>query len=150
MPNILAIDPGTQCGWALAVGTFISSGYWNLKEDRFSGGGMRFLRLRHRLDYIHENTPLDQVVFEEVRRHKGVDAAHAYGGYLATITSWCEEKSIPYQGIPVGEWKKVVTGKGNASKEMVMACVRELGWNPDTEDQADALAILHFWIHCAL
>ncbi len=36
-----------------------------------------------------------------------------------------------------------LTGKGNADKAAVMAAVRGLGYAPETQDEADALAILH-------
>ena len=35
-------------------------------------------------------------------RHAGTDASHVYGGFLATLTSWCEEPEVPSEGVPVG------------------------------------------------
>ena len=75
--------------------------------------------------------------------HRGVDAAHVYGGLVATLTAWCEHHGIPYAGVPVGTWKRDLTGKGNSDKATVMAAVRALGYTPETQDEADALAILH-------
>jgi Holliday junction resolvasome RuvABC endonuclease subunit len=119
---LLGIDPGTNCGWALRFedGSFLS-GVWNLKGGRFSGGGMRFVHLRSNLEATRKAADIDRVAFEEVRRHLGVDAAHVYGGIVATLTSWCEEHSIPYSGIPVGTVKKLATGKGNANKDAMIA-----------------------------
>ena len=77
-----------------------------------------------------------------MRRHVGVDAAHAYGGFLATLTAWCEHHQIPYQGVPVGTIKKHATGKGNASKEDVIAAVQARGHDPVDDNEADALALL--------
>jgi hypothetical protein len=84
------------------------------------------------------------VVFEEVRRHQGVDAAHVYGGLLAVLTAWCEEHGIPYQGVPVGTIKKNWTGKGNASKDQMMEEARSRGLNPVDDNEADALAIYDY------
>jgi len=78
------------------------------------------------------------------RRHLGVDAAHAYGGFMASLTAWCEHHEIPYQGVPVGTIKKALTGKGNASKAMMIKAVQKLGSNPADDNEADALALLHF------
>lgn len=89
---------------------------------------------------------LRSVYFEEVRRHIGVDAAHAYGGFLACLSSWCEENNLPYEGVPVGTIKKFVTGKGNASKQEVIAAVAALGHKPANDNEADAIALLHFAI----
>jgi Holliday junction resolvasome RuvABC endonuclease subunit len=83
------------------------------------------------------------VVFEEVRRHVGVDAAHAYGGFMGQLMAWCEHHQIPYQGVPVGTIKKHATGKGNASKDEMVASVRARGHNPADDNEADAIALLY-------
>ena len=105
---------------------------------------MRYLRFERWLNETLEITgQIDAVYFEEVRRHLGVDAAHAYGGFLASLSAWCEEQSIPYEGIPVGTIKKFITGKGNASKDAVISAVKALGHNPEDDNEADALALLY-------
>jgi hypothetical protein len=86
------------------------------------------------------------VYFEEVRRHAGVDAAHVYGGLMATLTTWCEHHNIAYQGVPVGTIKKHATGKGNAGKGEVIAAMRLLGHPVTDDNEADALALLHWAI----
>ena len=104
---------------------------------------MRYLRFGKWLDQTLEVTGgIDAVYFEEVRRHIGTDAAHVYGGLLATLTSWCEAHGIPYQGVPVGTIKRYATGKGNADKQAVLAAMRSRGFNPADDNEADALAIL--------
>ena len=46
-------------------------------------------------------------------------------------------------GIPVGTIKKHATGKGNASKEMMIEAARKkLGYKDDDDNEADALWIL--------
>lgn len=81
---------------------------------------MRFLRLRTYLTSTLE-VGVDLVAYEEVRKHLGVDAAHIYGGVVSVIQSVCEERARPYVGIPVGTVKRLATGKGNASKEAMIA-----------------------------
>jgi len=106
---------------------------------------MRFLRFKRWLtEFKQAAGALDAVFIEEVRRHVGVDAAHAYGGFLAHVTAWCEHHAIPYEAVPVGTIKRHVTGKGNAGKEAVIAAVRELGFDPVDDNEADALAILNW------
>jgi crossover junction endodeoxyribonuclease RuvC len=143
--TILALDLGTQTGWALTSRDgSITSGSQSFKPQRFEGGGMRFLRFKRWLTDIKQcNDGIDQVVFEEVRRHVGVDAAHAYGGFMGQLTAWCEHHQIPYQGIPVGTIKKHATGKGNASKDEMVAAVRGRGHNPADDNEADAIALLY-------
>jgi Holliday junction resolvasome RuvABC endonuclease subunit len=104
---------------------------------------MRFLRFRRWLTEIKQCAgSLDAVYFEEVRRHAGVDAAHAYGGFMAHLTAWCEHHQIPYQGVPVGTIKKHATGKGNAGKTEVIHAIRARGFDPVDDNEADALALL--------
>lgn len=141
--NILALDLGTRTGWAAHADGLIFGGTWDLRTGRFEGGGMRFLRFRGLLaEAVAEMKP-DMIAFEEVRRHVGTDAAHVYGGLLATLTAWCEERRLPYQGYPVGTIKKNWTGRGNASKEDMMIAAERRGFEPGNDNEADALAILH-------
>jgi Holliday junction resolvasome RuvABC endonuclease subunit len=150
MDAILAVDPGTHCGFAIQdEAGQIFSGTWHLKGGRFEGGGMRFLRLKKEIESTYEMTHFKEVYFEEVRRHKGTDAAHIYGGVVAVLTSFCEDKGIPYQGIPVGTIKKHATGKGNANKEIMLAAAKEKWPEYDIKDdnQADAMWLLDVVLH---
>ena len=143
-PALLALDLGTTTGWAmrLADGSIVS-GTMAFRPGRYEGGGMRYLRFRSWLDELLRQAPaLGAVFFEEVRRHAGTDAAHIYGGFLAHLAAWCEQKGLPYQGVPVGAIKRHVTGKGNADKQAVIAAVTDRGFNPTDDNKADAIAIL--------
>jgi Holliday junction resolvasome RuvABC endonuclease subunit len=144
--TILALDLGTTTGWALRTPDgAITSGTQSFRPQRFEGGGMRFLRFKRWLTELKAHADgIDSLHFEEVRRHVSTDAAHVYGGFLATLTSWCEHHQIPYQGVPVGTIKKHATGKGNASKDEMITAMRRLGHVPTDDNEADALAILHW------
>ena len=148
---LLALDLGTTTGWALRTGGgTIASGTVSLRPSRYDGGGMRYLRFRAWLDRIADDTPgIAAIHYEEVRRHVGTDAAHVYGGLLATLTAWCEQRGISYQGVPVGTIKRFATGKGNAGKDAVMAAVRARGFHPTDDNEADAIAILLWAIETA-
>lgn len=143
--NILALDLGTKTGWALSTNGLILFGRENFQADRFSGGGMRFLKFQRWLDNIHTiREGITEICFEEVRRHLGTDAAHVYGGMLAVLTSWCEDHKIPYQGVPVKTIKKHMTDNGGASKKEVIAAVREKGHETKDDNEADAIALLYW------
>jgi len=146
--TIFALDLGTVTGWALRGSDGqITSGAENFRPQRFEGGGMRFLRFKRWLNEIKQSgAGVDLLHFEEVRRHASTDAAHAYGGFLATLTAWCEHHQVPYQGVPVGTIKKHATGKGNAGKDEVIAAIRARGYTPIDDNAADALALLHWAI----
>lgn len=142
---ILAFDLGTHTGWAACnPHGLVLSGHVNLKGGRYEGGGMRYLRFRKVLLELMDTMKPGIVAFEEVRRHMSTDAAHVYGGLLGVLTSTCEEKQVPYIGYPVQHIKQTATGKGVASKALMIAAAKKR-W-PDqhieTEDQADALWVL--------
>jgi len=141
---ILALDLGTTTGWALrGYDGLITTGTVNFKPGRYDGGGMRYLRFINWLTELDRLTgPIATIWFEEVRNHKGVDAAHVYGGLMASLTSWAELRGIPYDGVPVGTIKRHATGKGNANKQAMIdaACAR--GFSPADDNEADAIAIL--------
>jgi len=142
--TIVALDLGQHTGWALRTADgVISSGTVQFRPGRFEGGGMVFLRFRAWLQELDETTGgIGAVFFEEVRRHVGTAAAHAYGGYLAHLTAWAEALKVPYEGVPVGTIKRHATGKGNAGKDEVIASMRARGFTPADDNEADALALL--------
>lgn len=146
--NILALDLGTTTGFAISKNKDITHGFISFKPGRFEGGGMRYLRFTKWLNEILSlSIKIDAIYFEEVRRHLGVDAAHAYGGFLAHLTAFCEEKKIPYSGVPVGTIKKHITDKGNASKKEIIEAVNKLGFAVNDDNEADAIALLLYAVY---
>jgi len=111
---ILALDLGQRTGWAVRNRDgAIASGTHEFRPGRFEGGGMIWLRFRAWLQEIDGTSGgVGVVVFEEVRRHLGTSAAHAFGGYLAHLTAWAEANKIPYQGVPVGTIKRHIARQG--------------------------------------
>lgn len=143
--TILALDLGTKLGWAISFGPNETPlhGTVEFRTGRFEGGGMRWLLFRRWLQNMHDGQgPLNAVYFEEVQGLRGQDAARVFGGYLAILTAWCEQREIPYKGVPVGTIKKHATGKGNSAKPAMIAAMRAKGFTPETDNDADALALL--------
>jgi len=145
--NIVALDLGTQCGYAYThdgVPRIELSGVMDFRSQRHEGAGMRFLRFRRALQDLLKNEDEDAVcVYEEVAAHRGTAAAHVYGGLLAVLQSLCESMDIPYRGYPVGTIKRHATGKGNANKDAMVDAARErFGDEIDDDNQADALWLL--------
>jgi hypothetical protein len=141
---LVALDLGTTTGFALrnAEGQ-ITSGTASFKPNRYDGGGIRYLKFGNWLTEFTAALPgLGTIYYEAVRRHLGTDAAHIYGGLLATLTAWCEQRRIPYQGVPVGTIKRHIAGSGGADKLAVIAAVRRRGFSPTDDNEADAIAIL--------
>ena len=140
---MLTLDLGKQTGWAIFYDGMFYSGSKSFHASRFSGGGMPFLKFRSWLSSLKQEFPnIEMVYFEEVRRHLGTDAAHCYGGFLGHLTAWCEENHIPYQGVPVKTIKRFIAGKGNASKSDVIEAVRDKGFCPIDDNEADSIALM--------
>lgn len=151
MTVLFALDLGTTTGWALvqyiAGKQRVTSGTQPFKPQRFEGGGMRYLKFTRWLDEMHKlSGGFTHIAFEEVRNHVSTDSAHAYGGFMATLTAWCEAWNVPYEGVPVGTIKKNATGKGNASKEAMILAARVRGHDPIDDNEADALAITYWML----
>ena len=140
--NILALDLGTDYGFAIYKddGKFIS-GTKKLRtyKEKF---GARFHEFRKWLLDIISKHGIDSVYFERVYGHKGIEAGHCYGGFMYTLASVCYQQNIPCISFSVQAIKKFMTGKGNANKDEIIAAVRCKGFNPATDDEADAIAIM--------
>jgi len=144
--KILGLDLATTCGWATYIDGKIKYGSVEFHNKKFDGAGMRYVKFKCWLIKYHLDA--DIVIYEGVRKHlaDATDSQHVYGGYLAKLQSWGEENDIPYCAEGVTTIKKFWTGKGNASKDDMIKEARVRGFNPDTHDEADALAVLHMGI----
>ena len=139
--NFLALDLGTTCGFAIFKNGSIISGVKKLRHN-VSATGLRFLDFRHWLIDTVKTYGINQILYERVYAHRGTAAAHCYGGWLYHLAAVCEELKIKCKGIPVTAIKKQATGRGNATKDEMIAFARANGFNPASDDEADALAVL--------
>lgn len=146
--KVIGLDLGTNTGYAWSYDDHVRlafSGVQDFTPKRYEGGGMRFMRFKIWLEEILANEGGEVIVFfeEVVGAHKSTAASHIYGGLLALLTQHCEANKIPYSGLPVGTIKKFATGRGNASKNDMMAhASTKFGGAVRSHDQADALWIL--------
>ena len=149
MDNCLCLDLGTTTGWALTHANIVKqSGVAKFHPSRFESSAIRYVKFNRFLNDLEmQAEPITAVFFEAVRRHVGVDAAHAYGGYMAVLMAWCLEQQIDYEGVAVGTLKKHITGKGNASKQQVIDAVKQLGHQPRDDNEADAISIAYWAIN---
>lgn len=145
---IFGIDLGSDCGYSvfdLSTNKLIAYGTLELNENKHQGGGWRFLTFEILLNAMIEKYQPKAIGYELVRRHVGTEAAHVYGGLLATLQVACEKKSIPYTGYDVKAIKKAFTGNGNAKKDLMTSTANtkySLNLNPEKDhDAADAIAI---------
>lgn len=145
--TILALDLGSNTGWALGSDSrAVVYGTENFTPGRFDSSAMRFVRFRAWLERMLVDGGVCHVVYEEVRRHVGTDAAHVYGGLLGHLLEMTERAGVPAEGYSVGAIKKAWTGRGNADKAAMVAQAQAMGFAPPDDNCADALAIFHMAI----
>jgi Holliday junction resolvasome RuvABC endonuclease subunit len=152
--NILAIDIGTQTGWARSsrAGT-VTSGSESFAPRRMEAAGQRWLKFRAFLaEQRLQAGEIHAVYYEEVMAHgtkqkPNTIAAHVYGGFLACLEMWCAANNVPLRPVGVGQVKKHWTGKGNADKAVMCETARARGFRPKDNNEADALAILSLAQH---
>lgn len=144
--NILAIDIGTTTGWALGTRDGAVKGGSEVFSPKKCGGyGQRWIAFRAFLtETARAAGEIHVVYYEDVKNHTAVDAAHAYGGFLAMLEAWCAVNRIPLKPVGVSTIKKHWTGKGNAVKEVMIEEAKRRGFRPVDNNHADALAILDY------
>lgn len=136
--NLLALDPATQCGWA----TNGECGVWDLSTRADESNGMKWLRFRSKLQEICRSFPILVVAYERpAGRHANAVIHHAK--MAAIIEEFCADHELEYRAYSALEMKKLATGRGNASKEqMLAAAVEKLQYTGCDHNEADALWIL--------
>lgn len=135
-PKILAIDPGARMGWAAEL----SSG------DVFSGmvhhKGSVDQRLGNYLRWLRDRLPKQAIIIERPQglRGRAIDSMY---GMLGITRALAHDAGIQLHTYAPKHVKLAATGDGNASKDSVQDAVEEYyGTECDTDDEADALAIL--------
>lgn len=145
--NILALDLGTKTGYAIrsrdgriihGTEAFTPRASWT--------PGQKWQRFRAFLSRTITENAIGTIAFEDVKAHgKGaVLAAHAYGGFRAMMEMVADQHNVRLVPVGVGVVKKHWTGKGNANKDAMLAQAKARGFRPETDNDADALAILHW------
>lgn len=147
----LALDLGTKTGWAIANNKkVIQSGVGDLKITKFDSYGLTFIKFKHLLKNLYTQHNFDMVYYEAVRNHTATDAAHKYGGFMGALQTFCLERGIEYNGVPVQTIKKSFTGKGNADKLAMLREAANRGHTPADDNEADAIAIAYYILQNSL
>lgn len=145
---ILAIDPGSSCGFAISCGSEIHSGTWTLTPARGESPGMRYLKLRSELAVVLEEFSGLKLIVYEAAHHRG-GAATEYGvGCSTHIQSFGAEHGIEVSAVHSATLKKWATGKGNTPKPQMteLGKMQFAGLTTKTDDEVDARWILAYAI----
>lgn len=140
----------SNCGWALFDGQAATSGAWPLAESILRRGG-GFFDLRRKLTAIHKEAPLDMIALEAPLKMSvdKVDKLIALYGLIATVEGWAHPKNVHVCLIDQRDWRNSWLGpdgrKGKDSEALKRAAViraRELGFDPKSHDEAEAIGIM--------
>ncbi len=144
--KILALDLATTTGWATNALDRVS-GTVEFALRRGESPGMRFLRCRAWLNEFWQliGARLDVLVYEQAH-HRGGAATAVCVGLVTTAQSFAAEHDIELMPVHTASLKKWATGKGNASKEMMIEAARVRGWQPQDDNEADAELLLDYAI----
>ena len=155
---VLALDLGTSMGWALRTAACVSSGTMNWSDTRKGDTrGKRLLRFWRWLIMIQRGTPLALVCWEDAafigsgQKRANMNTAAAYAQFEGITQMFAARHAIPVADVHTSTLKKAITGSGKhpkgTSKDALAKAVRARGYRFDTQDEADALAILEWAIN---
>lgn len=146
--NLLALDLGTYTGWAvqrrdgsISYGTehFIQRNQWH--------DGQRFVNFRAWLGDLLTREQIHHIVYERVVfGHSSSQASNVYGAFWGQVLACAAVRNIECQGVAVPTVKKHWARSGRAKKPDMIDEAKRRGFRPDSDNSADALAILHWAI----
>lgn len=133
--NILALDLGTNTGWALGTespdGSRLQLGTWTLMTRRqlVEQAQMRYDRrldervcvLWRNIAAIHQKSRLDWIVFEDVQFASTTLQAHLWASFRTVVWLFCDHHKIKCECLATGKLKLHATGHGAATKQMMEA-----------------------------
>jgi len=148
--NILALDLGNHAGWAVRRRDgSISHGTESFAPRASWTPGQRWQRFRSWLSALIVEEQIHAIAYEIVMQGQGrssIAAGDVYGGFKALIELAADSHNLDLYPVHVATVKKHWTGDGRAKKPDMIAEARRRGYRPDTDNAADALAILDWAI----
>ncbi|WP_313462371.1 crossover junction endodeoxyribonuclease RuvC [Achromobacter sp.] len=140
---ILALDLGTKTGYAVRKRDGkVVHGTQSFAPRKSWTPGQRWLRFQAWLGELLDLHRVDRIAYEHVSFHAGIRDAHCYGAFRAFVEAAADRRNIELVGTNVQTVKKHWTGKGGADKATMIAQARARGFRPETDNDADALAVL--------
>jgi Holliday junction resolvasome RuvABC endonuclease subunit len=148
--KILALDPGTNCGWAYRdEDGHIESGVQRFDMARSESPGMRFMRFN---EWLRELTRLrfhagDLIIFEQPPYLRSGYAVDLLIGMTTRMIERAARCGCEHKGVNANTLKKAVAGRGNADKPDMARAVAmhfpQLNRTREYDDnEVDALALL--------
>lgn len=151
--NVLALDLGTHCGFALLVNGDLSSGVYEFEKTSHPGERFDAFR-RWAKDMALGPMPMrgrkvDLIVYEKPlgRMAKSQAQVDLSIGFKTRLEELAWRYKIRLEPVHIATLKKATTGNGSASKEAMVAAINSFYGRSLTlkdNDEADALALLRY------
>jgi Holliday junction resolvasome RuvABC endonuclease subunit len=123
---------------------------WTEKRKGASRGS-RLLRYWRWLHMVNAAEPLSLVVWEDaawIPTAANANTAAAYAQFEGIALMFAARHDIPTDSVHNSTLKKAITGSGKhpkgTSKAKIAESVRALGYVFETQDECDAIAVLHW------
>lgn len=132
--KVLSLDIATNTGWKTAT----TSGVWNLKPNRGESEGMRVVRFKSK---VRELITLEGITLISYERPAGFHKSSIMvaSEMVGVLKDLCIEMGVELACYSASQIKAFATGKGNANKDAMIAAARNLGFNPQDDNEADAI-----------
>jgi hypothetical protein len=145
--KILALDIATKTGWAYRINGKIISGVEDFSLKRGDSPGMRYIYFDKWLSEF--STQEDLMIVYEQPNHRGGAATEVLVGLVTHMQSFCAPRGFDHAAVEISVLKKHAAGKGNASKEEMIAAANEIlnGQRSEpitSDDEADAICLLNY------
>jgi Holliday junction resolvasome RuvABC endonuclease subunit len=147
---IFALDLATKTGWAINLmpepGSI--SGVQDFSLKRGESPGMRYVRIRSWLysikDMLTKAGKRIDIICHEQSHHRGGAATQIANGLIAQVQAFAAENNYELMPVHTASLKKFATGRGNASKEEMVNAAILKGYQPQDDNEADALHLLDY------
>lgn len=144
-PPVLAIDLGTNLGWALHSERGVESGVLHLtkncKKGAFSKAG--YARLYSFLACVYAKSKGFILAVEIPHCGKFLAANRILFGLLGVVEMFVQVHEVPVTEYRPTAIKKYWTGKGNADKKAMLEATKKRGFAIKDHNESDAAAMLH-------
>ena len=146
--RVLAIDPGTHCGWAASYDGRTESGVEDFSLTRGESPGMRFIRFRSWLHEMCASTKPQLILYEQPHMRGGA-ATDVLVGMTTRIEEECALRGMEHKAVHSQTLKKATAGTGRADKEAMLKAANvlwadSLGRAVKDDNEADALSLLAY------
>lgn len=151
---ILALDLGNHLGWCVRKNNGdILSGYENFTPSKskllICPSGKRFYCFEQFLFIMQSkfNEDIQEIVFEDVKRHCGTAPAHIFGGFRSILEKFCHVHDVILHPYGVKTIKLNSVGHGNCTKQdTIQFSSNWLNKTIESDDEADAVAIMYTYL----